>query len=39
MSRVKAIGVSILDTTVFASYTVLPAMVFLWAVGFIQINL
>ena len=39
MSKVKAVGVSIVDTMVFASYTVLPAMVFLWAVGFIQINL
>jgi len=38
VSKVKAIGLSFLDGMWFATYTVLPTMIFLWAIGFIQIN-
>ena len=39
MSKVKAIGVSILDTMVFASYTVLPMIGVLMAVGIVELNI
>ena len=38
VSKVKAVASSVGDACVFASYTVLPVMVFLWAIGFITIN-
>ena len=38
VSKVKAVASSFGGACVFASYTVLPVMVFLWAIGFIQIN-
>ena len=39
MSKVKAIGVSIVDTVVFASYTVLPMIGILMAVGIVELNI
>ena len=39
MSKVKAVGVSILDTMVFASYTVLPMIGVLMAVGIVELNI
>ena len=39
MSKVKAVGVSIVDTVVFASYTVLPMIGVLMAVGIIELNI
>ena len=39
MSKVKAVGVSIVDTVVFASYTVLPMIGIVWAVGIIELNI
>ncbi len=39
MAKVKAIGIWFLDGMWFASYTVGSVMFFLWAIGFIQINL
>ena len=39
MSKVKAIGVSIVDTVVFASYTVLPMIGVLMAVGIVELNI
>ena len=38
VSKVKAVASSVGGACVFASYTVLPVMVFLWAIGFITIN-
>ena len=37
MKRLKAIGVSILDTVWFASYTVMPIVVIMFATGFLEI--
>jgi len=39
VSRVKAIGISLFDAMVFASYTVLPAMVILLALGVVELNI
>ena len=39
MSKVKAVGVSIMDTVVFASYTVLPMIGVLMAVGIVELNI
>jgi len=39
VSRVKAIGVSIFDAMVFASYTVLPMIGVLMAVGIVELNI
>ena len=39
MSKVKAIGMSIVDTMVFASYTVLPMIGVLMAVGIVELNI
>ena len=39
MSKVKAVGVSILDTMVFASYTVLPMIGVLMAVGIVELKI
>ena len=39
MSKVKAIGVSIVDTVVFASYTVLPMIGIMWATGIVSLNI
>ena len=39
MSKVKAVGVSIVDTVVFASYTVLPVIGVLMAVGIVELNI
>ena len=39
MSKVKAVGYSFLDGMLFGSYTVLPTMVFLWSIGFIELNI
>ena len=39
MSKVKEVGLSFLDGMWFATYTLGPTMIFLWAIGFIQINL
>ena len=39
MKNMRAIGISFLDGMLFGAYTVGPVMVFLWAIGFIQINL
>jgi len=39
VSRVKAIGISLFDAMVFASYTVLPTMVILLALGVIELNI
>ena len=38
VSNLKAVASSVGGACVFASYTVLPVMVFLWAIGFITIN-
>ena len=38
VSNLKAVASSVGGACVFASYTVLPVMVFLWAIGFIIIN-
>ena len=37
MTRLKAIGISILDTVWFASYTVMPIVVIMFATGFLEI--
>ncbi len=37
MKRLKAIGISILDTVWFASYTVMPIVVIMFATGFLEI--
>ena len=39
MSKVKAVGMSIVDTVVFASYTVLPMIGVLMAVGIVELNI
>ena len=39
MTKIKAIGISFLDGMWFATYTVGSVMVFLWAIGFITINI
>ena len=39
MSKVKAVGVSIFDTMVFASFTVLPMIGVLMAVGIVELNI
>jgi hypothetical protein len=39
VSKVKAVGVSIFDTMVFASYTVLPMIGIMWAVGIVELNI
>ena len=39
MSRLKAIGLSILDTIWFASYTVIPIVGIMFATGFIELNM
>jgi len=39
VSRAKAIGVSIFDAMVFASYTVLPMIGVLMAVGIVELNI
>ena len=37
MIRLKAIGISILDTIWFASYTVIPIVGMMFATGFLEI--
>ena len=37
MKRFKAIGISILDTVWFASYTVMPIVLIMFATGFLEI--
>ncbi len=37
MKRLKAIGISILDTVWFASYTVMPIVLIMFATGFLEI--
>ena len=37
MKRLKAIGISILETVWFASYTVMPIVVIMFATGFLEI--
>ena len=37
MKRLRAIGISILDTVWFASYTVMPIVVIMFATGFLEI--
>ena len=37
MKRLKAIGISILDPVWFASYTVMPIVVIMFATGFLEI--
>ena len=39
MKNMRAIGISFLDGMLFGAYTVGPVMVFLWAIGFITINI
>jgi hypothetical protein len=39
VSKVKAVGVSIVDTMVFASYTVLPMIGVMWATGIVSLNI
>ena len=39
MTKIKEIGISFLDGMLFGAYTVGPVMVFLWAIGFITINI
>jgi hypothetical protein len=39
VSRVKAIGISLFDAMVFASYTVLPMIGIMWAVGIVELNI
>ena len=39
MSKVKAVGMSIVDTVVFASYTVLPMIGVLMAMGIVELNI
>jgi len=39
MKNMRAIGISFLDGMLFGTYTVGPVMVFLWAIGFITINI
>ena len=39
VSKVKAVGVSIVDTMVFASYTVLPMIGVLLALGVVELNI
>tara|TARA_B100000508_G_C11292310_1_gene195768 strand:+ start:213 stop:326 length:114 start_codon:yes stop_codon:yes gene_type:complete len=35
----KAIGLSILDTIWFASYTVMPVVGIMFAIGFLELNI
>jgi len=37
MTKIKSIGISFLDAMWFGAWTIGPVMVFLWAIGFIQI--
>ena len=37
MRRLRAIGISILDTVWFASYTVMPIVGIMFATGFLEI--
>ena len=37
MNRLKAIIISLLDAAWFASYTVVPTIGFLFAIGFLQV--
>jgi len=39
VSRVKAIGISMFDAMVFATYTVLPTIGILLAVGIVELNI
>ncbi len=39
MKQAKAIALSFGDGMLFGAYTVGPVMVFLWAIGFITINI
>ena len=39
MSKVKAIALSFGDAMVFASYTIGPIVVFLFAIGFLELNI
>ena len=39
MTQIKAIGMSMLGAMWFGTYTVGPVLVFLWAIGFITINI
>ena len=39
MSRAKAIGISLFDAMVFASYTVLPMIGVLMALGIVELNI
>ena len=39
MTKIKEIGISFLGGMWFATYTLGPVMVFLWAIGFISINI
>ena len=39
MTKIKAIGISFLDGMLFGAYTIGPTLVFLWAIGFISINI
>ena len=39
MTKAKEIGISFLDGMLLGAYTVGPVLVFLWAIGFIQINI
>jgi hypothetical protein len=39
VSRVKAIGISLFDAMVFASYTVLPMIGVLLALGIVELNI
>ena len=38
MEKIKTIGMSILDTLWFGTYTVGSVMIFLWAIGFLSFN-
>jgi len=38
MTKIKAIGVSLLDAMWFATYTIGPVFFILWAIGFISFN-
>jgi hypothetical protein len=39
MTQIKAIGMSMLGAMWFGTYTVGPVLVFLWAIGFISLNI
>jgi hypothetical protein len=39
VSRAKAIGISLFDAMVFASYTVLPMIGVLMALGIVELNI